>query len=382
MPLISVAFSLFSISLKTVDSFQLDFLGLEKSEFLTPEQGRILQLAESLSQRKLQTTFDVQPQHHHRVKRGINPGFVALPLPTLPSDIDPSQSQLLSRPNRRLISLANELSIKRQGVLPPTVNDPVPPGELGGVQDPFLFKPNKQHPNSIQDVLHEMDQEQPHLPNVYPEILTPTTKKPKKKVVYKVVTKKPKVTVKGTTKRTVYKLVTPKPTSVPKVHKSTKKPEIIYHTRQPFVDDVNYDHTRPVPPFPKVTTPTPKISHVPPKSQHPDDYMAVIPYKDVYKLFQMLNKHTKPVKDGQSNKKKRPTRPTLPPPTTKRTPLLQPKVIKRTPLKGKKKKRKKTVHVSFTDFAKDVNQMMGIFFRNAPAVIPESLPSSPSLPST
>ena len=39
-------------------------------------------------------------------------------------------------------------------------------------------------------------------------------------------------------------------------------------------------------------------------------------------------------------------KPTLPPPTTKRTAELQPKVIKRTRLKGKKKK-KKTVHVSF-----------------------------------
>ena len=75
--------------------------------------------------------------------------------------------------------------------------------------------------------------------------------------------------------------------------------------------------------------------------------MAVIPYGDVYKLFEMLNKHTKPYDDKKMQKKiRKMTTPTpLPPPTTKRTKLLQPKVIKRTPLKGRKKK--KTVHVRF-----------------------------------
>lgn len=72
--------------------------------------------------------------------------------------------------------------------------------------------------------------------------------------------------------------------------------------------------------------------------------MAVIPYGDIYKLFEMLNKHTKPYNEKEMQKKlKRMTTP-LPPPTTKRTVELQPKVIKRTPLKGKKKK---TVHVSY-----------------------------------
>jgi hypothetical protein len=77
--------------------------------------------------------------------------------------------------------------------------------------------------------------------------------------------------------------------------------------------------------------------------------MAVIPYGDLYKLFEMLNKHTKPYDQKKMRKKIRKMttpRPTLPPPTTKRTAELQPKVIKRTRLKGKKKK-KKTVHVSF-----------------------------------
>ena len=369
----SVVFSIFTI-LTQVTSFQLDFSGLKKKEFLTSHQQQLLQLAESLSQQKLLTTFDVHPTgedpYQNRVKRGYgkyrsrdNPGFVALPLPSLPSNIDQSQAQLLSRPNRRLIKLANELSIKRQGVLPPTVNDPLTPSnELGNVEDPFYFSPpapqsNNKYPNSIQDVLHEMDQEKhPEQPpsNFYNEILTPTTtKKPKKKkkVVYKVVTPKPNPHHQGgTTKKTIYKLVTSKTTTVPKkVESTTNKPKIIYHTRKPLVDDANYDHTRPVPPFPKVTPAPPTISKNPPTKNRPEDYMAVIPYKDVHKLFQMLNKHTKPVQSNKKTQKRkmRPTNPPLPPPTTKRTALLQPKVIKRTPLKGKKKKkRKKTVHVS------------------------------------
>ena len=57
--------------------------------------------------------------------------------------------------------------------------------------------------------------------------------------------------------------------------------------------------------------------------------MAVIPYGDLYKLFEMLNKHTKPYDEKKMRKKIRKMttpRPTLPPPTTKRTAELQPKV--------------------------------------------------------
>ena len=57
--------------------------------------------------------------------------------------------------------------------------------------------------------------------------------------------------------------------------------------------------------------------------------MAVIPYGDLYKLFEMLNKHTKPYDEKKMRKKIRKMttpKPTLPPPTTKRTAELQPKV--------------------------------------------------------
>ena len=114
----------------------------------------------------------------------------------------------------------------------------------------------------------------------------------------------------------------------------------------------NYDHTIPPEPFPSYP-PATQAPHKPPAQKghnphKPDDYMAVIPYGDVYKLFEMLNKHTKPYDDKKMQKKIRKSRPTpapLPPPTTKRTEILQPKVVKRTRLKGRKKK-KKTVHVS------------------------------------
>ena len=119
----------------------------------------------------------------------------------------------------------------------------------------------------------------------------------------------------------------------------------MYHTRKPFYDDTNFDHTRPPQPFP---TSPPRQYHQPTSKPHKEDYMAVIPYGDLYKLFEMLNKHTKPYDNDKMRKKidkrMKTTRAPLPPPTTKRTKLLQPKEVKRTVLKGKKKK--KTVHVS------------------------------------
>ena len=342
-----------TVNIETLKFTNLDRSGL-KTSFLSPQELELFELANSLSQTKLEKF-----EFHHRVKRG-KAGYVALPLPTLPHGIDKTQARLFTRPNRRLIALANQLSINRQGVLPPSENTPDTPFNPQ-IEDPFYFKPNTQrYPNSIQDVLHAMDEDPEYNPNYYPDILTPTKKpqkppKPtkKKKIVYKVVgTKKPEVH-EGTTKRIVYKIATKPPTKPPKtVEKSTKKPEIIYHTRKPITEDINYDHTTTVPPFPK-TTPVPHKPKITKKKQptKPDDYMAVIPYKDVFNLFQMLNKHTNnpTSKVGKkSNKKKnKPTRAPLPPPTTKRTPQLQTKVIKRTPLKGKKKKRKKVVHVSF-----------------------------------
>jgi hypothetical protein len=92
-----------------------------------------------------------------RVKRGgkqshfqgqNDPGYVALPLPSLPDDVldNLSEAQLLSRPNKGIIRLANELSEQRT-VLPPVVN-PIPPKTGPPPADAFEKAPK--FPSSIQ----------------------------------------------------------------------------------------------------------------------------------------------------------------------------------------------------------------------------------------
>ena len=118
------------------------------------------------------------------------------------------------------------------------------------------------------------------------------------------------------------------------------------HTRPTMYGNNEHDHTRKPDPFP---TQKPKGGggqklHKPHK---PDDMMAVIPYKDVHKLFDMLNKHSNKGGGGYKKKtthkkrKKKKKTSTLPPPTTKRT-NFGPKSVKRTRLPGKKKR----IHVS------------------------------------
>jgi hypothetical protein len=377
--------------------------------------------------------FSGSEESLNRVRRSSNSnnqqqlGYYALPLPELPSDVARNQPQLFRRPNRRLIRLANEMAINRRrgsaSVLPPTVNYNPPNYHPDEVTDPFYIMPPPDstiggvgnYPNSIQDVLYTLESVdgkppsdegyprpyKPLEPISYPEFTHKPTPKPKpkpkptRKIIYKVITKKPKKPSKEgyTTKKTVYKMATKKPTTTLKpvdnyhppppkeiyhpskpekpkiiehryppqtsekphitVHKypqhvskekdtyTTKQPaQIMYHTRQPIHENLEV-HTRQPEPHPS------------PKK--PDDYMAVIPFKDVNKLFEMLNKHTKPQsypkppkKKKRRKKKKKSTTP-LPRPTTKRTKLLQPTVIKRTVL-GKKKKKKKKVHVSYFHF--------------------------------
>ena len=74
---------------------------------------------------------------HHRIKRGGykkkkgNPsssasGYYALPIPSLPQNVDKNRMRFLTRPNQKLINLANTIVNRRQGILPPTVNN-LPP---------------------------------------------------------------------------------------------------------------------------------------------------------------------------------------------------------------------------------------------------------------
>ena len=69
------------------------------------------------------------------------------------------------------------------------------------------------------------------------------------------------------------------------------------------------------------------------RPKDPDKYLAVIPYKDVYKLFNTLNQYTKPKKVATTKKPK--------PKTTTKTTKKPAK--KDTTTKKKKKKKKKTV---------------------------------------
>ena len=74
---------------------------------------------------------------HLRIKRGGykkkkgNPsssasGYYALPIPSLPQNVDKNRMRFLTRPNQKLINLANTIVNRRQGVLPPSVNN-LPP---------------------------------------------------------------------------------------------------------------------------------------------------------------------------------------------------------------------------------------------------------------
>ena len=416
--IISITLVLIPISpILSLSSTNFDHLGLE-SLALTPLEQELSDLAHQHSlknlekfgvQLKTQTANSAQnveeekKHHHERVKRGgwkkkkkgtNNLGYYALPIPPLPPDISKESTRLFTRPNKRLIQMANKLAIqKRQGagvVLPPAVNQNFARDEDRKVNDPFLLTVSgkQNYPNSIQDVLshveppnytppqHQQQYNPPsnppnYSPPHYQGILTPhnevVTTKPPKKVIYKViVTKKPEKAKNnnehGTTKKIVYKLAT-KPTQKP--HKTTpkhtttsatKKPDSYIHTRKPetvhSTRSPYHEHTLPPqtihpkdPPAPH-KTPMQYPNANPPKQQ--ENYLAVIPYKDIAKLFELLNKHTKPMSDKHMKiRHKTTSKPHLPPPTTKRTEILQPKVIKRTPL-GHKKKKKKMVHVSFS----------------------------------
>ena len=323
------------------------------------------------------TELPPPPSHHTIVKRGTkssasppdNLGYLALPIPPLPPGVSKESTRLFRKPNSKLIELANQLALqKRQGefslvsagqdILPPATNQIF---ELDDepVVDPFRLTVNghENYPNSIQDLLYTNDR--------------PT--EPPKQVIYKIVTKTPPPNDFGTTKKIVYKLVTKPPhpaTSLPAVPAiNTPKPEVIFHTRPPPETLPALVNTKPNQ-IPNSKKPAKNNGNKgisthyhpgsDPASSPPTDenYFAVIPYNDITKLFELLNKHTKPMKadhhPAPKKKKKYTTpKPKKSHPTTKK---LQPKVIKRTPLgykkkkkkqKKKKKKKKKVVHVSF-----------------------------------
>jgi hypothetical protein len=221
------------------------------------------------------------------------------------------------------------------------------------------------YPNSIQDVMNHLGVSQPNYyghpptydipqPIVYsPPAYKPSTKKPKKKKS----SKKPKVTKHKapsyspveSPKHEPPKHEPPKyepPKHEPPKYESPPKttPATYVHTHPTVVESPEY-HTRAPEPFPSYAPAPPAKKNSSPRD--PNNYMAVIPYDDVYKLFNMLNKHVSPTKMAKTQKR---TTTYLPPPTTKRTEQLRAKVVKKTPDEGYKKKKrkkpKKTVTVS------------------------------------
>ena len=382
-----------------------------------------------------------------------DPGYYALPLPSLPDDVrdNLSQARLVGRPDPKLIRLANQVSQKRS-ILPPVVN-PIKP-KLPAPAPADSFEPVPKFPDSIQDIMVDMgingyppsDHANPpeynaNPPLEYPPFThkpTPLTKAPEKyvePVSHKPKTKKktektphpkpekhtvshPKpeqhvlkhpepekhivtyhtpekpgvhpssiqdimnnLGVLGPTYQTYnpgysppqpivyppyshqpnpYEITTKKPKKKKKAKKSKpveKPPETTSYEspkqEYPKTTEAPYAHTRPsVVETPEYHTRAPApFPSSPPKSSAPRDpnnYMAVIPYNDVYKLFNLLNKHVAPTKMPQKKSKRTTT--ALPPATTKRTEQLRAKVVKKTEIEEHKKKKrvkpKKTVTVS------------------------------------
>ena len=194
--------------------------------------------------------------------------------------------------------------------------------------------------NSIQDILtppFENEVQDPFGDDV-------PTAKPPKQVIYKVITKEPpEIDEFGTTKRVIYRLAT---TPIPHQQGGiTNKQNVEFHTVQPIV----------IPPKNKAKTtttlaPVTKKTHETPHD--PNSYFAVIPYNDITKLFELLNKHTKPATKG-GYKKKSPKKSHKTTTTHKphKTTTKKPKVIhhvgygKKKVKQKKKKKKKKVVYV-------------------------------------
>ena len=295
----------------------LDHLGLETLS-LTHLERKLCELASEFSHTTLETWgVQMERSEHKIVKRGMkstNHGYYTLPIPHIPSELSQESTKLFTNPNKKIIQLANKLASQRRksgssNVLPPATNQIFTPETNNNplpVDDPFQLTINghQNYPNSIQDVLTHIDG------NVTPQ--------PPKKVIYKLITKKPLHILDenndGITKQIVYKLATKPPELYPVISNeliTTEKPDIIYHTRKPIVDgQIEY------------ITQAPEISTVPQtlpdNPENPENYLAVIPYGDVTKLFDLLNKHTKPMDEDGYMKKVQKTTP-KPHSTTKKS---------------------------------------------------------------
>jgi hypothetical protein len=300
-----------------------------------------------------------------RVKRG-GENYVALPLPALPDDVRANldQMQMLSGVDSGLVKLAAAADADQFDLTPDLTLNPSSHSTFGG-------KPN--YPNSIQDVMEivgvlnptqnqrRVDGPQSFEGHTAAPIYYPPTKTPRPK--YRVpATEKPAAVpiYYPPTKTSRPKHRAPAPRKPPS--SSYNPPSEQYESPAPSTyapaphADVEY-HTRPDPPYPSSTyAPAPHADveyHTRPDPAYPatyappaktrkkqQDYMAVIPYRDVHKLFEMMNKYVAPA----PHPKPRTYKTTTEAPKKKRK--LQPKVVKVTEFDtGHKKKKKKVTKV-------------------------------------
>lgn len=316
-------------------------------------------------------------------RRGISkreasgPGFYALPLPHLPSDVRGNLAgmKLTSNIDQDLVALAND-------VLRPVVNYEVPANPLPPSLDPFDLTANLKPespvqtdipdiPFSIQDILEALDEvnqfppndsgyERPYSPSP-PLNYPPATHKPpppqtiliNQPPVQQVKpgvehTEPPVIYIEHTEHPVIYKphsedphlLITEK--STPRTEITTKKSltKIKHITTNKYPHNIK-DKLPEIHP-PNIHKTKKKVTEPPKK---PKDYYAIIPYKDITKLFDLLNKHVQePVKyeaPHKTEKKKENKNPFKTKITHFRIPVHQKKkkMIKR------KKGRKKVVEI-------------------------------------
>ena len=283
-----------------------------------------------------------------------SPGFYALPLPGLPSDVTGNIGgmKLTNNVDPNLVKLANDIFGSDQ-VLRPVVNYEAPANPLPPSLDPFdltsNYRPEQQRPPgpsqdipfSIQDILEALDEvnqfpptdetyERPYSPSP-PLSYPPATHKPPPPQTYVIHT--PQLHEGKPGDKNIGHQDTPVIYNPPSVHDTP----VIYNP--PSVHDAPVIYNPPsIDPYKLVTEKYQTTTKLPKKIQHttkhphsirdklpviakppgniykkpnkiteapkkPQDYYAVIPYKDITKLFELLNKHVhEPIKHKAPHK--------------------------------------------------------------------------------
>ena len=349
---------------------------------------------------------DINGEAGRRLTKRESPGFYALPLPGLPSDVTGNigEMKLTNNIDPDLVQLANDIFGSDQ-VLRPVVNYEAPSNPLPPSLDPFdltsQYRPEPQGPQgpsqdipfSIQDILEALDEvnQFPPTDESYERPYSPSPP-----LNYPPATHKPPPPPPPQT----YVIHTPPLQGGHPGDKNTDQPTPPVHQNTPLVYNPPTVHDTPVIYNPPIIHDTPVIynppsdephkvvtekyqttTKFPTKTKHttkhphsirdklpdlgkppgnvykkptkvteapkkPQDYYAVIPYKDITKLFQLLNKHVhEPIKHKvphKTEKKKENKNPFKTRVTHFRIPQEKKKKIKHM---KKKKGRKKVVEI-------------------------------------